>query len=167
MSMGHSLPNETPELLDGVEPGGVGRQVNEFQAGVLRQSFQSFGVEMDRPIIDDQVDSLGLGIALSGATPALSQARRRHPVEAPCLHSTIHRIQKAYDSHQGVGTVAVAQPGLATAHARPQPSLAGLTVEAGLITKQQDYLSWTRAGFPKGLLQAPFFSTYAGSGLWT
>ena len=122
-------------------------------------------VEMDRPAIDDQVDGLGLRIALSSTQPALTQAGCRHPVEIPGLHPSAYRVEKAHEPHECVSAVAVGQPGLRPPQRSPQPGLAGLTVEAGLITEQQDYLSWTGAGFPESLLQAPLFSAYLGSGL--
>ncbi len=66
VGVGDPLADQPPQLLDGIERGGVGREGEELQAGVLRQGVQRVGMEVDRPIINDQIDLLCVGILARG-----------------------------------------------------------------------------------------------------
>ena len=166
MGMGGPLFDPPPELLNVVQPRRIGGQRQDVDTRFCGQSRADFGVEVDRPVVGDQVYLVGLRVEGTYLFPALGQPVRRHAWEVPDLHLSTHGVQHTYDTHQGVGAVAVAHPRLAAPQACPQPSLAGLAVEAGLVSKQHPHLSRTGTGLVEGLNQPPLFSSYSGSGLW-
>lgn len=122
-------------------------------------------MKMIGPVIPHNVDFAGIGIASGHSCQAFPNPGHGHTVEIPGQDFTFNRIQEAYYPHASIGAMTIPHLGLATPHKGPQPSLAGLPVESGLIFKQQYYLSRAISGFLEGLLQSPLFSLYRGSGL--
>lgn len=164
MGVGHTLFDPAPELLNIIEPRGIGRKGNDTNAGFPTKSGLDLGMEMYRPVVHDQIDLTSFRVEGTNLAEAACQAIRTHLMEVPDMDPGLGSIQQTHHTHQGVGTMAIAEPGLATPHAGPQPGLAGLAIEAHLVSKQDDHLFWVCTGLPEDLFQDPFFSSYWGSG---
>ncbi len=63
----HVLTQPAPELLDGIEPGGVGRQPHRFQPWQARQHRLHVVMVVNGPVVLDQIDPLD---------PSVGPARR-------------------------------------------------------------------------------------------
>jgi hypothetical protein len=164
VGVGHPLFDPAPELLDFVEPWGIGGKKNNSNTGFCCQSSLNLGVKMNRPVVHDQIDLPSLRIEGAYLPKAAGQPLCGHPREVPNMDTSLSSLQQAHHPHQGVSTMAIAEPGLATSQARPQPGLTGLAIEACLISKQDDHLIWVCGGLAEGLLQEPLFSSYWESG---
>jgi hypothetical protein len=157
MSMRDQLLDQPPQLLNGVQPGRISGQGDELEPWVLRQRLSDRGMEMHGPIVDDQVDLLGVWLVLSGAQPTLSQPGSRHFAVLPRLHLTSHGIEKPHHPHERIASVTVGKLWLRSPHRSPQPSLAGLTIKTDFIAKEHYDLGGMVPRFLEGLLQAPLF----------
>ena len=56
------LAQPAPQLLNGIEPGGIGRQPHRGDAGVAFQSRQHIGMGVNVPVVLDHIESIHLGI---------------------------------------------------------------------------------------------------------
>lgn len=164
MGMGHTLFDPAPELLNIIEPRGIGRKGNDTNAGFPTKSGEDLWVKMYRPVVHDQIDLASFRVEGTDLAKAACQAIRTHLMEVPDMNPGLGSIQQAHHTHQSVSTMAIGEPGLATSHTGPQPGLTWLAIEAHLVSKQDDHLFWVCSGLPEDLFQGPLFSSYWGSG---
>jgi|GEM_PF-6737526 len=165
MRMSDLLAQQSPELLDVVEPRGIGWQWKHYQARVFLQCLEYYWMIMVGPIIPSQIDCLGLRVSTGNLANKLGKTLHRNLRAIPSQNLAGGDIQEADHTHQSVGAMAVAHLGLPTAKASPQPTLAGLPIEAGFVLKKQNNITRIQPSFLHGLLQSPFFSAYWRSGL--
>src|SRR5205085_11069606 len=62
MQVQHVLRQPAPELLNGICPGRISRQANQFKPG-MRQSLKDIGMKMNRPVVLNDENALGVGIS--------------------------------------------------------------------------------------------------------
>ena len=165
MGMSDLLAQQSPEFLDGTEPRGIGGQGKHYQSGVLLHCLEHYGMPMVGPVVPDQVDSFGLRISTRDLANILGETPYGNPGTVPGQDLAGRSIQEAHQAHQGVGAMAVTHLGLLTTQAGPQPALAGLSVETGLVLEEQDSVFRILLSFLQGLHQSPLFGVYWGSGL--
>src|SRR5262249_30856634 len=95
MHLEHILAHPAPELLNRIEPGGVGRQPDRFEAWIGPQGFQHLWMGVNVPVVLDHVEELDLGVDVVKLLVELDHLPTSHNVAVQIINLSGHRIQTA------------------------------------------------------------------------
>lgn len=131
-----------PELLDGIEPGSIGREPHQLDL-LLESTFQHFAMVVNRPVVPDQNDFL---LSISRAYLLEKQAKFFDSTAraAMPMNLTILSVERGDGTTFGIAGEVPYTTRLALATATglvPESTSQWLTVEGMLITVEYDHLT--------------------------
>src|SRR5260221_9723303 len=134
----HVLTQPAPDFLDGIEPGGVGRQPDQLQARQVSQGRLHVVMVVDGPIVLDDVVPLGPRIHVIQLQRAGDHLRAADQVVVPVVHPPSQRVECANEALLAIGRAGASrQRGGVRGGQHPVGSGSGPAVVAHLVDEHQ------------------------------